>query len=322
MKEIDGQASRFEVIAEHIGVVVLFGRGDTLLLLQLVHSGELVAKTRRCFKLFSRSRRQHARRESPLQFGLPPLQKELRIPHRLLVRLGRGESLHARAQAAMNVVLEASARMRTREIHLAAGDKKAAVNEFRNAVSEIPRKIGPVVGAAILAQAPRDEHLGIALVERELHIGISLVVAQQDIEARLALLNQVVLERERFVFVGDEDVIDVHGLAHQRSGLGIGLRSFKKIGANPGAQALGLADVDDLSFGVLVEVHAGLRRQGSDFLVEIHSGEAGCSLIRLASGPYGAAAGQIRANLAGQIRANLTFRGKVYTVGALNPPPS
>ncbi len=38
------------------------------------------------------------------------------------------------------------------------------------------------------------------------------------------------------------------------------------------AQAFGLADVDDLAFGVLVEVHAGGGRDGADFLLEIHRG--------------------------------------------------
>jgi hypothetical protein len=36
------------------------------------------------------------------------------------------------------------------------------------------------------------------------------------------------------------------------------------------AEVLGLADIDDLSLGVFVEVNAGLGGEGADFLVEVH----------------------------------------------------
>src|SRR6185437_1255757 len=127
-----------------------------------------------------------------------------------------------------------------------------------------------------------DEDFGVAVGERELDVGIGLVVAQQDVEARLALLDEVVFERERLVLVGDRDVLEVHGLAHQRAGLGVSLRGGEEVAPHPGAQILGLADVNDLALGVLVEVTAGARGQGTDFLQEIHArttsldaGEAG-----------------------------------------------
>ena len=141
----------------------------------------------------------------------------------------------------------------------------------------MPGKVGAVVGGAVLAQTARDEDLGIAIGERELHVGVGLVVAQQDVEARLALLDQVVFERQRFVLVGDQDVVDVDGLAHERAGLGVGLRGFEQIGADAGAKVLGLADVDDLALGVLVEVHARLGGQNANFLDEIHGGDAALS---------------------------------------------
>ena len=137
-------------------------------------------------------------------------------------------------------------------------------------VREIARKIRAEVGGAVLAQAARDEDLGVAVGERELDVRVGLVVAQQDVEARLALLDQVVFERQRLVLVGDGDVLEVDGLAHERAGLGIGLRRRQKVAAHPRAQVLRLADVDDLALGVLVEVTAGARGQGSDFLQEIH----------------------------------------------------
>ena len=197
-------------------------------------------------------------------------EEELRVADGLRVDLGRGESFDAGAEAAMNVVLQAGAGMVAREIDLAAGEEKAAMDEFDDAVGEIAGKVRAVVGGAVLAQAAGDEDFGEAVGEGELDVGVGLVVAQQDVEARLALLDEVVFEGERFVLVGDEDVVDVDGLAHERAGFGVGLRGFKQVGADAGAQVLGLADVDDLALGVLVEVHAGLGGEGADFLVEIH----------------------------------------------------
>ena len=137
------------------------------------------------------------------------------------------------------------------------GKQEAAMDEVDDAVGEIAGKIGAVVGAAVLAQAARDEDLGIAVAERELDVGVGLVVAQQDVEARLALLDEVVFEREGLAFVVDEDVVEVDGLAHERAGLGVGLRGLEQIGADARAQVLRLADVDDLALGVLVEVDPG-----------------------------------------------------------------
>ena len=72
------------------------------------------------------------------------------------------------------------------------------------------------------------------------------------------------------MLVGDKDGFDVDGFAHERAGFGVGLRGFEQIGAHARAQVVGLAHVNDLALGVLVEVHAGLRGQGADFLVEVH----------------------------------------------------
>ena len=44
---------------------------------------------------------------------------------------------------------------------------------------------------------------------------------------------------------------------HQGAGFGVGLGGFEEVGADTGAEVLGLADVDDLTVGVFVEVDAG-----------------------------------------------------------------
>ncbi len=105
-----------------------------------------------------------------------------------------------------------------------------------------------------------------ALGEGELHVGVSLVVTQQDVEARLLLLDEVVLQSQRLFVIGDNDVIYVDRLADQRAGLRVFPAAFVKVGRDARAQVLRLADVNDFAFGVLVEVDAGRSGQGADFL--------------------------------------------------------
>ena len=160
--------------------------------------------------------------------------------------------------------------MKAREIHLATRDQKTAMDELDDTVGQVAGEIGAVVGRSVFAQTAGYEDLGKTVGQGQLYVGVGLVVTQQDIEARLALLDQVVFKRQGLVFVGYEDIVQIDGLAHQRAGFGVGLRSLQKIGANPGAKVLGLAHVNDFAFGVLVEVYAGLGGECADFLVEVH----------------------------------------------------
>ena len=279
MEQIHGQQPGFEVIAEDVGIVVLLGGGDALFLLQLVHRRELIAQPCGGFKLFSLGGGQHACLQRAFEVGVPSFQKQLRVADGRAIGLGRRESLHAGAQAAMNVVLQAGARMIALQIDLAAGDEKAAMDQLDDAIGEVAGKVGAVVGRSVLAQAAGHKDFGKAVGQRQLHVGIGLVVAQQDVEPRMALLDEVVFQSQRLVLVGHQDVVQIDGLAHQRAGLCIGLRGLQQVGAHARAQVLRLADVDDLALGVLVEVDTGLRGKRADFLVEVHKAASSRQLL-------------------------------------------
>ncbi len=227
VKEIYGQAAVLKVIAEDVSVIVELGSRNALFFLELVHGGELIAQARGGLELLSFSGSSHARGQRAFELGVTPLEEKLRIADGLLIGVGSGEALDTWSEAAMNVVLQAGARMVAREIDLATGQQKAAMNELNHAIGEVAGKVWAVICRAVLAQAPRDEDFGEPIGERELDVGVGLIVAQQNVEARLALLDEVVLERQRFMLVGDEDVFDVDGFAHERTGFGIGLRSLK-----------------------------------------------------------------------------------------------
>ncbi len=270
MEEIDGEEAVFVVVAEDVGVVALLGGGDALLFLQLVHGRELIAQTCGGLKLLGFCGGHHAGCERAFKFGVAAFEEELRVADGLLVCLGSDEAFDAGAEAAVDVVLQAGARMVAREIDLAAWDEEAAMDELDDAIGEVAGEVGSVIGGAVFAETARDEDLGEAVAEGEFHVGVGLVVAQQNVEARLALLDEIVFKRESFVFVGDEDVVEIDGLAHERAGFCVGLRRFEQIGADPRAEILRLAHVDDFAVGILVEINARLGGKGSDFLVEVH----------------------------------------------------
>ena len=273
VEEIDGEGAVFEVIAEDVGVVAELGGCDALLFLKLVDGGELVAETCGGFEVLGFGGGGHARDERALEFGMAAFEEELGVADGALVELWGGQTLDAWAEAAVNVELEAGAQMVAREIDLATGDEKAAVDEFDDAIGKVAGKVGAVVSGAVFAQAAGDEDFGEAVGEGELDVGVGFVVAEEDVEAGMALLDEVVFKSEGLLLIGDEDVVEVDGLAHEGAGFCVNLRSFKEVGADARTEALGLADVDDFAFGVFVEIDARLGRQISDFLVKVHGGE-------------------------------------------------
>src|ERR1022692_267146 len=68
------------------------------------------------------------------------------------------------------------------------------------------------------------------------------------------------------------------GELHVRVSFRVFPSAFVKVGGDPRAQVLGLADVNDFAFGVLVEVDAGGSGQAADFLREIHGSCIQCNV--------------------------------------------
>ena len=199
------------------------------------------------------------------------LQEQAHIAHRAGVCVIGGQPFHAGSQAAMDVILQTRLGVVAGQVHLAGRHQKMAVNEVHQAMRQVARKVRAVVSGAILAQPARDVNARI-LFGGQLDVRISFVVAQQDVEARLPLFDQVVLERQRFFFVIDQDVIDVVGFGDERAGFHVGQPVVVEVAADSKAQALGLTDVDHPSAGVLVQVHAGQQRQLRGFVTQIHRG--------------------------------------------------
>ncbi len=131
------------------------------------------------------------------------------------------------------------------------------VNQIYDAIGKAGRKIRTVVRAAVFSKTPRNINARETLAQSQLHVGISLVIAQQNVKSRLLLLDEVILERQRLLVIGDDNVVNVDCLAYQRVGLRILESPFAKVRADPAAQVVRLANIDDLALGVFVQIHAG-----------------------------------------------------------------
>ena len=269
VEQVDGQHLVFVVKAEDVGVFVV-GGGDALLILHLVDGDDLVAQAGGGFELHVGGGGLHTFGELLLELLGAAFEEELYVADGFAIRLGRDESFYAGAEAAFDVVLQAGARMVAIEVDLAAWDEEAAMDEIDQPVREVSGEVRAEIGAAILAQAAGDEDLGMAVVHRQLDVGVGLVVAQQNVEARLALLDEVVLERQRLALVGNRDVFEIDRLAHKRAGLLVHLVGGQEVGAHARSQVLRLTDVNDLALGVLVQVAACGGGQRTNFCEQIH----------------------------------------------------
>ena len=99
------------------------------------------------------------------------------------------------------------------------------------------------------------------LVHRDRDVRIGLVVAQPDVEARLVLLDEVLLGEQRLGLGLDEDELDVvdrvdHLVVPRRHRVG-------EVAGDPLADRLRLADVDDLPARVAEQVDPRAVGQGA-----------------------------------------------------------
>jgi hypothetical protein len=106
----------------------------------------------------------------------------------------------------------------------------------------------------------------IGLVERDRDERIRLVVAQPDVEARLVLLDEVLLGQQRLGLAAHEQEVDRLGhLDHLHLAAG---HAVGEVAGDPAADRLGLADVDDLARAVLEQIDARPVRQVASLLLE------------------------------------------------------
>ena len=92
---------------------------------------------------------------------------------------------------------------------------------------------------------------------------VRLAVLEVDVVARLAVLDEGVLQQQRLELAARHDHLEVGHLARQHFGLDVaaGARAALKVGRHSGAQILRLAHVQHGAAAVLEQVHARGARQ-------------------------------------------------------------
>ena len=119
----------------------------------------------------------------------------------------------------MDVIFEAGLGVDSGEVHVAGRHLEIAVNEVDERGARGCRESRDRSKWLRLLQTAGDVDARILFVG-QLDIRVGLVVAQQDVEARLVLLDQIVLERQRFLFVVDQNVVDIGCLGDESAGAG------------------------------------------------------------------------------------------------------
>src|SRR5260221_9637439 len=139
-----GDEWRLCVIRKHVSIIALRG-GDALALLDVLQRAQQIAIGGGLLEKLLFCGGGHALIETLHQIMAFTLEKHPGIARRLGIALIAGESVHAWALAAFDVILQARPRMTARQIHRAARHQETLVNEMQNAPSQARGKIRPKI---------------------------------------------------------------------------------------------------------------------------------------------------------------------------------
>ena len=159
----------------------------------------------------------------------------------------------------MDKILDARAGVAAIYYLVAGAEGEEFVEHLYGLIDGAHARIRAKVASTVLEHAACRNYARPLLLKRYFDIWIGLVVLEANVEARLVALDERVLEEERLAHRIRERVVHFRDpvddladpVALQRPGLTL------PVAAHPAAEALRLADIDDLAAVVLHEVHAG-----------------------------------------------------------------
>ena len=175
---------------------------------------------------------------------------------------GPVDGLDAGALAALDVVQQAGSlegALAVADVDGAGAKREEAPDQVHRLVDRRCRRIRPEVATAVVDELPGALDAREVVGHRDLDVGVALVVLEPDVEPRLVALDELGFEEQRLADRVRQGVVDLrdavdnlpNAMAFHRAGL------LLPVAPHPAAQALGLADIDDLPARVLHEVHAG-----------------------------------------------------------------
>ena len=128
-------------------------------------------------------------------------------------------------------------------------------------LADRPRvRVGPVVANPLAFGAAHHLQPRVVLVHGDGQARVALVVAVLDVEPRVELLDPGILELKSLHLVRDDGPVDRRRGGDHGLGPRVQRGQILEVRAQPGAQALGLADIDDPPLRVLEPVDPGRVR--------------------------------------------------------------
>jgi len=155
------------------------------------------------------------------------------------------------------------------ELLFARGKRECTPNQGEQLPHPASGYIGAVVERTVLLQAPDHIEARILGFYVETEVGIVLVVPEDDVVARMVLLDQGGLKDERLELGVGHDGLEVGDLADQHLGF-FSLGPLLKIRAHPAPEGKGLAHIDNVALSIFHEVDARRIRQVLEFFFEGH----------------------------------------------------
>ena len=203
--DADRELARLPDDGEDIDVALALG-GDELLRLDALQRGELVADLRGALELEPPGGLLHARLQLRRHLLAAALEHLDRRGHVLRVGLARDQA-DAGRRAAPDLVLQARAAAVGEEAVAAVADAE----QLLQLVERVAHRAG--IGERTEVALPGAARPAVegeareAMLVAQLDVGKALVIAQDDVEARLVRLDEVVLEQQRLgLRVGDRDL--------------------------------------------------------------------------------------------------------------------
>ena len=235
--------------------------GHLLLLQGALHGHHLIAIAPRLLELQALGGLVHPGLQPVDQLIALALQEEEHVVHAPLVGLPI-DLEDAGRWAAPDLVLQARP-VAVIEHRVPAGAQlKVTVDHPQGLPGRRSRVEGTKVARAVLAHMPHHLHPGVLMLGIDAQTEVLLVVLPDDVEARLVTANQLALQKQRLFFGARDHGLQIgQQLPEQMHKGAVVARALLKVGGHPRAQALGLANVDDLSARALHQIDAGLLRQ-------------------------------------------------------------
>ena len=259
----DAQPARLLRQRKDIGVAI--GVVDVLLLLQSPQLLNLIPQPGGFLEIEGIARALHAGSQLLRDLLAAPLEAHHGVLYILAV-VGFADVVDAGRAAALDLVLQAGSLAMGEHAVFAVADAKDLLHQRK----ALAHRGGAGVGAQVTAVAtllPNTLELerGVRVPIGDEDIGVRFVVAKQDVVRGPQLLDQGLLEQQRFGFATGNRDLNVMNPGDQR--LGLGVQCATEVAGQSWLESLGLADVEHV--GLLVEhaVHArGLRDRLQEML--------------------------------------------------------